>query len=123
MKIHITKLLEIFSILWIIWSFKLISNSFSHVPGTEKNTFLIHNEVINKNFVSFILESSVCNLGTYAAIIAIIYSFINIYHPTLICQKHHIFILYIYSSLTFILNFPLFFRTIPWFLIRIFLLI
>ena len=114
---YFIEIIEIFSIFWIIWSFKLISNSF------YENTFLIHNEVLNKNFVSFILESSVCNLGTYAAIIAIIYSFINIYHPTLICQKHHIFILYIYSSLTFILNFPLFFRTIPWFLIRIFLLI
>ena len=91
---YFIEIIEIFSIFWIIWSFKLISNSF------YENTFLIHNEVLNKNFVSFILESSVCNLGTYGAIIAIIYSFINIYHPKLISQKHHIFILYIYSSLT-----------------------
>ena len=116
MKFHFTNILETFSILWIIWSFKLISNSF------YENTFLIHNEVLDKNFISFILESSVCKLGTYAAIIAILYSIINIYYPTLICQKQHIFILYIYSSLTFILNFPLFFRTIPWFFIRFFLL-
>ena len=141
---------QLFAVLWSIWSFKLLQNlsiikverSKKHKDKMEvkfsKNAFLQHQES-KRNYLSYILRSGVCPLGTFGSIMIIFWASLQLFVMKNITKnkinqginniKHNIkkktvsrilsistfCIMLIYLYLTYIMNYPLFVRTIPWF--------
>lgn len=141
MKIFI--IFQIISILWITWSFKLVTNNTNKVTNNTNKTkykcvytyndFLKHLEDEKS-----ILNSSVCSFGIMSGYVIIMWTFITIILMYSIKKMNNdkykkkkitkiiiftinIIFLILITLLTFIMNYPLFVRTIPYLLIQIYI--
>lgn len=139
-KLVILTFLLLPSLLWVSWSFKMTGNFFSTDPTTKRNrfegvNFLEHSEIITSS-KSYILESGVCPLGKFGAWVTFIWSAIMLismyskYSDTnstdsdidtfnKIIGGINISIVGIIFILSLIMNYPLFIRTLPYFIQQI----
>ena len=129
---------QLFAVLWSIWSFKLLYNLNILKINTDKdnikiqyskNIYLAHREKTD-NYFNYVIKSGVCPLGTFGSIMIVVWAsfmmmvmkhlersrkFRNRLYISKGLSGATFFIMLIYLYLTYVMNFPLFLRTIPWF--------
>lgn len=95
----------------------------------KNNDFLRHKQYISDNFWDIVLNSSVCKLGTFGATVLFLWSsllvgFLLFYQSEnrslvikILASINLIFFI-VYSGLTYLMNWPLFVRCIPYLLLQ-----
>jgi hypothetical protein len=107
----IVLLIEIPSLLWAMWSFQM----HDHMP----RSFIFHNE-------NGIMNSDVCGLGKLGACVILFWTLLlcvtlfiihQVYYKRL--AQIHLFIVGMIFLLCFLMNYPLWIRTLPYFSLQL----
>ena len=118
--------LVLIGILLSCWSFKIYSTGCSGGYTKYSNYNLIRHRETLSNYISYLLDSDVCTLGKIGEWFIIIWSIVLI---TLALTSKKFFTLGILNSvfmsiifiLALVMNRPLFIRSIPFFIVQVFI--